>query len=161
MGHFRQCCPQSARVLLDRVARRKPAVSRDSALRDVASASYQRCCETPDFFEAFYHNFLAAPPEARPRFANTDFERQNKLLRHALGLLLAFPNQPATEPTLLTRVTERHSRRDLDLAARLYPAFVDSFMATVKQYDAPFSPEIEDAWRHTVDKGVTYMISPY
>jgi len=146
---------------LDRVARRKPAVSRDSAARDLASASYQRCCDTPDFFEAFYRNFLAACPEAKPRFANTDFERQNKLLRHALGLLLAFPNQPATEPTLLTRVAERHSRRDLDVPARLYPSFVDSLIATVKQYDAAFSPEIEDAWRRTVDKGVTYMISRY
>ena len=136
-------------------------MSRDSAARDLASASYQRCCERPDFFEAFYGNFFAACPEARPRFANTDFERQNKLLRHALGLLLAFPNQPPTEPTLLTRVAERHSRRDLDVPARLYPLFVDSLIATVKQHDPAFSPEIEHAWRRTVEKGVTYMISRY
>src|SRR2546430_8647779 len=52
--------------------------------------------------------------EAKPRFARTDFERQNKLLRHAFSLLLLFPNEPRTEPGLLTRVAERHSRRDLD-----------------------------------------------
>src|SRR2546421_7749761 len=45
----------------------------------------------------------------------SDFERQNKLLRHAFGLLLIFPNQARTEPSVLTRVAERHSRRDLDI----------------------------------------------
>jgi hemoglobin-like flavoprotein len=136
-------------------------VSRDSAARDLANASYQRCCETPGFFESFYRNFFAVCPEAEPRFAKTDFERQNKLLRHALGLLLIFPKQPDGEPTLLTRVAERHSRRDLDVPPSLYPPFVDSLIATVRQYDPAFSPEVEAAWRGTVQKGVQYMISKY
>lgn len=146
---------------MDRVIRRVPAVSRDSAARDLASASYQRCCETPEFFESFYRNFFATCPEAEPRFAQTDFARQNKLLRHALGLLLAFPNQPPTERPILARVAERHSRRDLNVPATLYPLFVESLITTVKEYDPAFSPEIADAWRHTVAKGVTYMISKY
>jgi hemoglobin-like flavoprotein len=127
----------------------------------MASASYQRCCETPRFFEAFYQNFFAACPEAAPRFAKTDFERQNKLLRHAIGLLLLFPKQPETEPTLLTRVAERHSRRDLNVPPALYGPFIDSLLATVQQYDPVFSPDVEDAWRRTVEKGVRYMVSRY
>jgi hemoglobin-like flavoprotein len=136
-------------------------VSRDSAARDLASASYQRCSEAPGFFESFYRNFFEACPEAAPRFAHTDFARQNKLLRHALGLLLIFPKQPDGEPTLLTRVAERHSRRDLDVPPSLYPPFVDSLITTIKQYDPAFSPVVEDAWRRTVEKGVGYMISKY
>ena len=115
----------------------------------------------PGFFESFYRNFFTACPEAAPRFAATDFERQNKLLRHALGLLLIFPKQPATEPTLLTRVAERHSRRDLNVPPSLYPPFVDSLIATVRQYDPAFTSEVEDAWRRTVAKGVEYMISKH
>ena len=136
-------------------------MSRDSAARDLASASYQRCCETPQFFEAFYRNFFRACPEAAPRFARTDFEHQHKLLRHALGLLLLFPKQPENDPTLLTRVAERHTRRDLNVPPSLYPPFVDSLIATVKQFDPAFTGEVEEAWRRTVDKGVTYMISKY
>lgn len=136
-------------------------MSRDSAERDLASASYQRCCETPAFFESFYSNFFNVCPEAAPRFAKTDFERQNKLLRHALGLLLIFPKQPEAEPTLLTRVAERHSRRDLNVPPSLYAPFVDSLIATVKQFDPAFTPEVEQAWRRTVAKGVTYMMSKY
>jgi hemoglobin-like flavoprotein len=136
-------------------------VTRDSAAQDLASASYQRCYDRPAFFEAFYRNFLAACPEAAPRFAQTDFERQNKLLRHAVAMLLIFPKQPEAEPTLLTRIAERHSRRDLAVPAALYPPFVDSLIATVQQYDPLFTPEIEEAWRRTVSKGVQYMVARY
>lgn len=136
-------------------------MSRDSAARDLASASYQRCCETPAFFQAFYRNFFTACPEAAPRFANTDFERQHKLLRHALGLLLLFPKQPENDQTLLRRVAERHSRRDLNVPPALYAPFVDSLITTVRQFDSAFTAEVEEAWRRTVDKGVTYMVSQY
>jgi hemoglobin-like flavoprotein len=127
----------------------------------VANASYQRCCENPGFFEGFYRNFFTICPEAAPRFANTDFERQIKLLRHAFGLLLIFPKQPDAEPTLLTRLAERHGRRDLNVPPSFYPPFVDSLIATVKQCDPACTPQVEDAWRRTVDKGVTYMGSKY
>ena len=136
-------------------------MSVDAELVEVVRASYQRCCTAPDFFEAFYRNFFTACPEAEARFANTDFERQNKLLRHAFGLLLIFPKQPESEPTLLTRLAERHSRRDLDVHPSLYPLFVNSLVATVKQYDPEFTPEIEDAWRTTVAQGIAYMKSKY
>ena len=136
-------------------------MSRDSAARDLASASYQRCCDQPGFFEEFYRTFLAACPEAAPRFAHTDFARQNQLLRHAVGLLLIFSKQPDAEPTLLTRIAERHSRRDLAVPAALYPPFVDSLIATVRQHDPVFTPEIEKAWRRTVEDGVKYMMSRY
>ena len=43
----------------------------------------------------------------------------------------------------------------------LYPPFVDSLIATVRQYDPDFTPEVEEAWRRTVDKGVPYMIARY
>ena len=136
-------------------------MGRDSDARDLASASYQRCSDRPEFFESFYRNFLAVCPEAAPRFAHTDFARQNQLLRHAVGVLLLFPKQPDTEPTLLTRIAERHSRRDLAVPAALYPPFVDSLIKTVKQYDPDCTPEVEAAWRRTVEKGVQYMVSRY
>jgi hemoglobin-like flavoprotein len=123
----------------------------------VAKASYDRCCQAPDFLQTFYRKFLAACPEAVPLFAHTDFERQNKLLRHAIGLLLIFPNQPAKEPTLLSRVAERHSRRDLNIAPALYRPFIDSLIDTVRQFDREFTPAVEEAWRETVAPGVEYM----
>src|SRR5262245_54240158 len=58
----------------------------DKAVAAVAKVSYDRCCKAPEFLRTFYRNFLAACPEAAPRFAKTDFEQQTKQLHHAIGL---------------------------------------------------------------------------
>jgi hemoglobin-like flavoprotein len=127
----------------------------------VAKASYARCRAKPDFFAAFYRNFFAACPQAAPLFGRTDFERQHKLLRHAFGLLLLFPGQGDTEPDLLARIAERHSRRDLNIDPALYGPFVDSLIVTVRQHDPQFAPAVERAWRRTVALGVAYMQARY
>lgn len=127
----------------------------------MARESYDRCCREADFWPAFYRNFLAAAPQAKPLFAKTDFPRQHKLLQHAVGLLLTFPNQPASEPTILTRLAARHSRRDLNIDPAFYGPFVESLLETVSQFDPEFSPVVEGAWRATVALGVDYMKGKY
>lgn len=133
----------------------------DKATTALAKASYERCCQASDFLQTFYRNFLAACPEAVPRFAHTNFEQQTKLLRHAIGLLLIFPGQPQKEPTLLARVAERHSTRDLDVDPALYRPFIDALVDTVKQFDRECTPAVEAAWRATVAPGVAYMKSKH
>jgi hemoglobin-like flavoprotein len=128
---------------------------------EAVRASYRRCCEAPEFFPSFYARFFEACPVAKPMFAHTDFERQHRLLRHAIGLLFNFDGKPETEPNILSRVAERHSRRDLNVDPSLYPVFLDSLMAIVKQYDPQFTPELEAAWRQVTAKGVSYMQSKY
>jgi len=133
----------------------------DQEAAGLAKASYDRCSAAPEFFEAFYRQFFTLCPTARPMFAKTDFARQHRLLRHAFGLLLNFPAQPDGEPTILSRVAERHSQRDLDIDPALYPLFIDSLIDTVKHYDYAFTPAVEGAWRTAVATGVEYMQSKY
>lgn len=133
----------------------------DQAIPSLAKASYERCCQAPDFLQAFYRNFLAACPEAEPLFAHTDFDRQTKLVRHAIGLLLVFPTQVRDGPALLARVAERHSRRDLGIEPALYGPFIDALIDTVKRFDPECTPAVEAAWRATVAPGVAYMKSRY
>jgi len=127
----------------------------------LAKASYDRCCKSPDFLRTFYRSFLAACPDAVPRFASTDFELQTKLLRHAIGLLLIFPNQPNKEPNLLSRLAERHSRRDLNIEPVFYGPFVEALITTVKQFDGKCTPTVESAWRETLAPGVAFMKSKH
>ena len=122
-----------------------------------AKASFERCCTHGDFFICFYRNFFKNCPEVEPMFQRTDFDRQHKLLRHAIGLLLIFPNQPPDEPTILTRIAERHGKQDLDIPPSLYPGFVRSLLQTVAEHDPQFGPDVEAAWRHTVAPGIAYM----
>lgn len=133
----------------------------DKATMAMAKASYERCCQAPDFLQTFYQHFLATCPEAVPRFAGTDFDTQTKLLRHAIGLLLIFPNQPNKEPNVMSRLAERHSRRDLNIEPALYGPFVTALLATVKQFDGQFSPTVDAAWRETIAPGVDYMKSKH
>ncbi len=132
----------------------------EEALR-TAKASYDRCCARPDFFICFYSNFFRQCPEVEPLFAQTDFERQRGLLRHAIGLLLIFPRHEKTEPTVLTRVADRHARGDLGISPDKYPAFVESLMQTVSEHDPEFDGRIDLAWRQSIAPGIAYMQDRY
>lgn len=135
----------------------------DAALQDaigVARASYQRAA-SPEFFTAFYHRLFEVRPDARPLFADTQFERQHKLLRHAIGLLLSFPGEPESEPTILTRLAERHSRGDLNVDPSFYPPFLESLIDTVRRCDPQCTPAVEQAWRAALAKGFAYMQARY
>lgn len=123
----------------------------------VAKASYMRCLNAPDFFPTFYQTFFEACPVVKPMFARTDFDRQHKLLQHAIGLLLSFNTQKDAEPNLLTRVAERHGQHDLKVDPAHYAAFLDSLVLTVRRFDPEFTPEIEAAWREATAPGISYM----
>ncbi len=127
----------------------------------LARASYDRCCAAPDFFVCFYRNLFKLAPQTEPRFANTDFTRQHKLLRHALGLLLSFPTEPDTEPTILRRVADRHGRTDLDIPPEWYGAFVDALLQTVTEHDGEYTDAVDAAWRRSIEPGIEYMKARY
>ena len=134
----------------------------DASTAEMAKASYERCCEAPEYFPAFYRNFFEASPGTELRFADTNFELQHNLLRHALQLLLLVSTKSEEEAKhLLRRVAERHSRKDLDIDPSLYPAFVDSLVKTSKEFDPQFTPDVERAWRNTLAPGIAYMINKY
>lgn len=118
---------------------------------DLAQASYSRCLEAPNFFRAFYDRFLASDPAIPPYFADTSFERQDRLLQHGISLLLIYAKRP--NPALLERITERHGPGDLDIPARLYPLFLQGFLATVAEFDPGYSAEVEAAWRSALAPG--------
>ena len=130
----------------------------------VAKASFDRCSANPGFLSDFYKRFFAICPEAQRFFVNTDFARQTKALRDAIGLLLIAPflsGGEAKGPTLLSKVAERHSRRQLNIEPRFYPPFIESLLTTVKETDPDYSDAVDAAWRQAIAQGVSYMQSHY
>jgi hypothetical protein len=61
----------------------------------------------------------------------------------------------------MPRLAVRHSRTDLDIGPALYDHWLDCLVATARQHDPEFSPEIEAAWRETLAVGIDYMRSRY
>jgi hemoglobin-like flavoprotein len=144
--------------------RKRESIGMDTGMHDamaIARASYERCSAAPVFFAAFYDRFFELRPEAKLLFAETAFERQHNLLRHAIGLLLSFPGQPETEPNILTRLAERHSHRGMGIDPSHYPPFLESLIDTVKRYDPLFTMAVEQAWRVSLAPGFAYMRSRY
>lgn len=127
----------------------------------MARASYERAVRAPSFFEDFYTEFFRRCPEAEPRFAETDFIRQHRLIRHAIGLLVNYPGRADESPNILERIAERHSRSDLDVPGHMYDPFVDALIAVVAKHDADFSDAVATAWRRTLAPGIEYMRSKY
>ena len=125
---------------------------------EIAQESYRRC-QREEFFQGFYKRLLASHHSIPPMFAKTDFERQNKLLQHGLGLLLNYARRP--NPTLLERLAVRHAKGDLDVAPTLYPNFVESLIATVREFDPQCDPKVEQAWRAALAPGIGFMTSLY
>jgi hemoglobin-like flavoprotein len=132
-------------------------MSMSSHATELTRASFTRCLERRGFFAAFYRNFFAALPEAEPLFARTDLARQHKLIEHAIKILLIFPQQAGGEPTLLTRLAEKHSKAGLGIAPSWYTPFLDSLVFTASQFDPEFTQEIGAAWRESLEPGMDYM----
>ena len=125
----------------------------------IAQQSYSRCLRSPDFLPRFYEHLLASDPAIPPMFAETQFPRQYRLLQHALGLLLSYGNRP--DEMLLERLAAKHSAKSIDVQPTMYPLFVDSLVATIREFDDRCDAEVERAWREALRPGIDYMKSKY
>lgn len=126
---------------------------------EIAEASYRRCADIPGFYTTFYERLLAIDPRVPEKFAGTDFERQHRLLRHGLGLLLIYAKRP--NAALIDRIALRHSRADVDVPPDLYPGFLTALEEALEGHDPGFSPDVARAWRNALAPGIAYMQSRY
>ena len=126
---------------------------------EIAEASYRRCADDPAFYTTFYERLLAGDPRVPEKFSGTDFDRQHRLLRHGLGLLLIYAKRP--NEALIDRIAVRHSRGDVDVPPDLYPGFLTALEEALEGHDPDFSPEVARAWRSALAPGIAYMQSRY
>ena len=124
--------------------------------------SLQRCNADPAFLDRFYEKFLASSPAVREKFANTDFVRQKREVTASFHRMLLAAEEGVTGPDRYLKDTaEQHSKSRLDIGAELYDLWLDSLLATVKECDPKFNPEIEAAWETLMSAGIGYMLSHY
>jgi len=126
---------------------------------EIAESSYRRCADQPAFFRTFYDRLLASDPSIPPKFAQTDFDRQNKLLKHALGLLIIYAKRP--NPALLERIALKHTRHGVDVPPDQYRLFLDALEYALAEHDPQYRPAVGAAWRAALAPGIAYMQSRY
>ncbi len=124
--------------------------------------SFGRCVAKPKFIDRFYEIFLASSPEIKPRFAHTDFAKQKDLLQRGLTMMVMYDGGSETAKMTLDRIGESHSRRGgINIPPNLYRFWIESLIKTISEFDPKFSPEVESAWRHVIQKGVDYITAKY
>jgi hemoglobin-like flavoprotein len=123
--------------------------------------SLSRCSCNPRFLECFYDLLLAASPEVRHKFRQTDFLRQRRILRSSLYLIMLAADGHTEGQAHLERIAARHSKADLDIAPPLYDLWLDCLIQAVKQYDPYCTAEMERAWRRMMERGIAVMKSRY
>ena len=67
----------------------------------------------------------------------------------------------SSEAEYLEKLAERHSKRGIDIAPRLYVAWLDCLIETVRRFDPKFNDGVATAWRGLFSKGIDFMTSRY
>jgi len=123
--------------------------------------SLRRCSADARFMDRFYEGFLASSPKVREKFANTDFVGQKRAVLASLHMILLAAQAPENPDRHLREVAERHSSGQLAIGAELYDLWLDSLLATVREVDPAFGPEVEQAWEDVMAIGIRYLVSRY
>jgi|GEM_PF-4974621 len=120
-------------------------------------ASYHRARESGEVFGTFYRLFLSKSPEIPPMFARTEFPHQILMLRESLLEMLMF-SQSESGGAAIEHLAERH--RSLNVKPRHYELWLDALCEALAQHDPEFSVELEQMWRHAMQKRIKLMSEP-
>ena len=113
-----------------------------------------------DLIERFYEHFLRSSPQAVDKFAKTEMEAQQQMLRDSFKHVLSFSTKRRSDDEL-ERIAGRHRRSDLDIAPALYDAWLDSLIAAVGELDPEFDSGVRTAWRIVMAPGIELMRGHY
>ena len=134
----------------------------DARTLQIFDDSLRRCDADPRFLDRFYERFVASSPRVAEKFANTDFVRQKRALRASLQLMPLAAEDEENGPTRYLRdLAATHSREHLNIGAELYDLWLDSLLATVREFDAEFDETVEAAWEGVMGVGIRYLLAHY
>lgn len=122
--------------------------------------SFGRCVRDEKFFDRFYEIFLHSEPSIAPMFKKTDMAKQKQLLRQGVSMLLMLDDNSASARMAVDKIAETHGPKgQINVPTKLYPYWIDSLVATVKECDPKFTTTLEREWRAALQRGVDYIIA--
>ena len=130
------------------------------AEEDVRS-SFDRCEANGNFAETFYNNFLNSSPEIAPYFAATDFEKQRKVLRQSVYMMVTSDVEDPGMRDMLGNLARIHSRAWRDIHPKLYELWLDGICKAASTLDPEWSEELERKWRARLRDGMQIIMAAY
>lgn len=126
---------------------------------DLVMQSYGRCCRAEGFFDTFYRFFLASSPEVRAKFANTNMQAQQLLLRQGImNIVLYARGMPDTK---LKALGCSHSRKAMNIRPDLYNLWTDALLKTIREHDPEADSATLSAWKEVINQGVAVILNEY
>jgi len=109
-----------------------------------------------EFFTTFYRIFTSKSDEIKRSFANTDMDKQKKMLKESLLHLVAFSlTKQITAP--IEEMAKAHA--NLGISKELYDTWMDSLIESLVERDSEFSNSDAMAWRVIISPGLELMKS--
>ncbi|MGI9286805.1 MAG: protein kinase domain-containing protein [Pseudomonadales bacterium] len=121
-------------------------------------ASYERLRSKREFFQAFYARFLLKLDDDIKAKFPMHMDKQYRMLREAIDLLLWFPAETTRGVTSLTKLSIAHANI-LKLDHNDYDQFQKCLLLAVEEHDPDCDKDLEKAWQATLAPGVDYMKS--
>lgn len=123
--------------------------------------SYARCRAQPHFLPRFYARFLGKGEQIASRFEGVDMERQQRMLRASLELVILAATSGVDPSYFLTPMAKRHARKQYNIPPALYADWLDALLETAAECDPDFNEEARQVWVEVMSPGIRYMISQY
>lgn len=123
--------------------------------------SFERCLLKGDVVERFYALFMDSHPDIKPRFANTNFDSQKKLLRQSIGLAILHARNNPVGRIGIDRLARSHSKSGLNIPPHLYAYWKKSFLQAVAEFDSEFSQELNVGWERVLQKAIDDISAGY
>jgi hypothetical protein len=97
------------------------------SIEEIFNDSYERCLSQGGFLDKFYDRYIAADQTVARKFANTDLEKQKRMLDASLHMILALRNMHRAEAvTYFKRIGVTHDRKHHDIAPEFYDIWLTS-----------------------------------
>lgn len=123
--------------------------------------SYARCRAQPHFLPRFYDLFLGKGERISERFEGVDMERQRRMLRASLELVILAATSGIDPGFFLAPMAKRHGRKQYDIPPALYADWLDALLETAAECDPDFDGETRAVWVQVMSVGIRYMTSQY
>ena len=120
--------------------------------------SLGRCVECETFLERFYELFMSSSPEVAKLFRNTDFERQKRVLRDSLYVMLVAAGTtkgPAHDE--VERLAGRH--KDIGVTRDMFSLWLEALIQAAREHDVHFTDQLEKDWRSSLSGPIELMKS--
>ena len=108
------------------------------------------------FFRRFYEVFSASSDEVAHKFADTDIDKQVRVLQKAMFHLISFYLVKNTNH-FMEDIALSHDQDHLDINPELYDLWLDALLQTVAEMDVQAREGTELAWKIVMMPGILYL----